>query len=124
ESIYESLDGFVTRHLGEEVSRFMSFILMPVTDIHLHSTLRSELKAPGNSMLVYAFLLIASIVLMVACINFINLATTRAIQRAREVGVRKAIGASRKHLVLQFLGETVMMTCIALLLALALMEFL
>src|SRR5690606_840216 len=112
------------RHLRDEVAGFMSMLVMPITDHHLHSTLRSELKPPGNSTLVYAFLLIGIVVLLIACINFVNLATSRAMQRAREVGVRKAIGASRQQLTLQFLGESVMMSAVALVLALALMEFL
>src|SRR5690606_10529166 len=118
------LDGFWRRHLGEEVAGGISMIVMPITDIHLHSTLRSELKPSGNSTLVYAFFLVGIVVLLMACINFVNLATTRAMQRAREVGVRKAIGASRRQLTLQFLGESIVMSAVALVLALALMEFL
>lgn len=96
--------------------------LQPVTDIHLHSDLRNE--APGNSDVGHVILVsgIAVIVLLLACINYVNLSTARFRDRIREVGVRKAIGASHRQLVFQFLGESVLAAAAALVIAGGLVE--
>ena len=77
----------------------------PLTSIHLRSGLRSEIEPVGSALYVTIFSAIALAVLLIACINFMNLATARSAQRAKEVGVRKAVGAPRSRLVRQFLGE-------------------
>jgi putative ABC transport system permease protein len=71
---------------------------------------------------VYTFSAVALVVLLIACINFMNLTTARSTQRAREVGVRKVVGAKRSQLIVQFLGESVLLTALAMLLAVALVE--
>lgn len=98
--------------------------LQPVRDIHLHSNLLWELGKNGNIGYVYAFAITALLVLFIAIFNYINLTTARSEKRAREVGVRKAIGASRKRLIGQFLGESFMLTLISFALSLLLVELL
>ena len=87
--------------------------LQPLTDIHLHSDLGSEIEANGDARTVFAFGLIAAFILLIACINFMNLATARSAWRAKEVGVRKVVGAYRGRLIGQFLGESVLMSVLA-----------
>ncbi len=91
-------------------------------DIHLNSRLDSEIEANGNMQQVYIFSIIAAFILLIAAINFVNLATARSAKRAREVGVRKVIGANRARLIGQFLGESVFITALSGLIALGLVE--
>jgi putative ABC transport system permease protein len=106
---------FIERHMGEGDSAIVSFIAMPLVDIHLRSSRLNELKAGGSMTTVRVFIAIAIVVLLVASINFMNLATVRATRRAREVGVRKAIGASEYQVALQFFGEALLLTILAVL---------
>ena len=91
-----------------------------LTDIHLRSHLDSEIEENGDIARVYIFSAIAFFILLIACINYMNLSTARSILRAREIGVRKVIGARRKEIISQFLSESVLITCIALILAILL----
>lgn len=100
------------------------FFLQPLTSIHLHSHLRSEIEPNGDVAYVYLFAAIALAILVLAGINFINLTTARSVSRAREVGVRKALGSGRGQLVGRFLAESVLLSLLALLLALGLVELL
>jgi putative ABC transport system permease protein len=98
--------------------------LTPLTDIHLRSHLRNELEGNGDIEYVYLFTAIALFTLVIACINFVNLATARSARRAREVGIRKVLGSSRRHLIQQFMGESVLLSFISLVLALGLTSLL
>ena len=95
-----------------------------LSDIHLHATMQGNMVPPGNITLVYTFIGVAAMVLLIATINFMNLSTARATQRAREVSMRKVMGASRGQLVTQFLGESLLMTFFGLVLAVILVELL
>jgi predicted permease len=97
----------------------VTFELQPVTDIHLHPRPLADFPGSGNSQYVYIMIAIAVIILIVACINFMNLATARSARRAKEVGLRKVSGAGRSQLVRQFLAESFLIALIALVLALA-----
>lgn len=93
------------------------YMLMDFKDIHLKSKLRAEYEANGNESYVYIFSFVGVFILLIACINFMNLATARSVNRAKEVGVRKVVGAYRRHLISQFLSESVFMAFVALVLS-------
>jgi putative ABC transport system permease protein len=92
--------------------------LQSLKDIHLYSSdFKFDAAQRGNITYVNALTIIAIFILLIACFNFINLATAKSLQRAKEVGVRKSIGAGRKQLMLQFIGETILLSCISVLIA-------
>ena len=96
------------------------FSLQPLTDIHLHSNTKYELEPNGDIQYVYIFSALAIFILLLACVNFTNLSTARAVKRAREVGIRKVLGSVKKQLIFQFLTESVLLTFFAMLCAFAL----
>ena len=98
------------------------YFLQPLMDIHLHSNLEGEFKPNGNITYVYIFISIAVFILIIACINFMNLATARSAERAREVGVRKVMGSMRSQLIYQFLTESVLLSIISFLLSIILIS--
>lgn len=97
----------------------LEFSLRPIADIHLHSDMMGELGVNSSITYIYLFGAIALFILIIACINFMNLSTARSANRAKEVGVRKVMGSLRFHLVRQFLTESVMLSFFSFLLALA-----
>jgi len=99
----------------------ISFHLQPLTDIHLHSDFSGDLSAPGDIHYVYIFAAIALFMLLIACINFMNLSTAGASRRSREVGIRKVLGSVKMQLVKQFLTESIVITTVALILAVVFM---
>ena len=96
----------------------MEFRLQPLADIHLRSNLQWEFGVNGDILYVYVFAAIALVILAIACINFMNLATARSARRAREVGMRKVVGAGRRDIFWQFLGESTSASLLALAVAL------
>ena len=102
----------------------ITYRLQAVTDIHLHSDLQREHQANGSRITVYLLATVALLIILLACINFMNLSTAQATRRAREVGVRKVLGSPRSSLVAQFLSESVAISLVAMLLALGLVEIL
>jgi putative ABC transport system permease protein len=105
----------------EEISARTKQHLQPITDIHLHSRLEQEMGPNSNIIYVYIFACVALFILLIAGVNFINIATAQAFKRMKEVGVRKVLGAYRHQLQKQFLGESYIMSLIAA--AFALMIF-
>jgi putative ABC transport system permease protein len=116
---------FVKRNMGElsemESIKFEPY-LQPLTSIHLHSNLMAELGSNSDINYVYAFLAVAVFVLLIACINFMNLSTARSMKRAKEVGLRKVVGADRRQLIFQFIGESLILSFIGLIVGLFLVE--
>jgi putative ABC transport system permease protein len=98
----------------------IEYTLMPLKNIHLHSDLTGEFAANSDITYVYLFGAIAFFILVIACINFMNLSTARSANRAKEVGVRKVLGSLRSHLVRQFLTESVMLSIPSFIIAVAL----
>ncbi|MCH7756341.1 ABC transporter permease, partial [candidate division KSB1 bacterium] len=115
---------FLERHAGERTAAASINKLQPITDIHLHSNLLRELEANGDIANVYIFSAIAIFILLIACINFMNLATARSANRAKEVGIRKVVGSQRLQLIKQFLGESIFLSILGILLAVGLVELL
>lgn len=115
---------FIDRHVGENQSASSGITAMKLTDIHLHSTRVEELKPVGKIINIYSFAFIAFCIVLIACINFMNLSTSRSTQRAKEVGMRKAIGADSSQLVKQFLGESIFFSGLAMIAAIVLIELL
>jgi len=97
-------------------------VLQPLLEIHLDPSMRHNYDGIGDRKYVYIFSALAVFVLLIACINFMNLATARSARRAREVGMRKVVGASRRSIALQFIGESILLSAVALLFALLLVE--
>ncbi|NGP77685.1 FtsX-like permease family protein [Balneolaceae bacterium YR4-1] len=111
-----SLDEF------EAAGNSAEYALQPLTSIHLYSDLTGEFEPNGSITYVYIFSGLAVFVLLLACINFMNLATARSSVRAREVGIRKTLGSARSQLTVQFLSETVLLSILAMFVALFLVE--
>ncbi len=91
------------------------YFLQPLTSIHLHSHLNFEISDNSDIKIIYLMISIACLILAIACINYMNLATARASQRNKEIGIRKTIGAKRPQLIVQFLGESMTYSLIAVL---------
>ena len=128
----EKIPEFLLRHMGQQVQQFMGadmkagleagaldvrYFLQPVSEIHLTSDLDFELGETGTIQYVYMFSVIGAFILLIACINFMNMSTARAAIRAKEVGVRKVLGSMRSQLISQFLTESVLSAFIAIILA-------
>jgi len=97
------------------------FSLQPLTDIHLYSHTKYELEPNGDIQYVYIFSALAFFILLLACVNFTNLSTARAVKRAREVGIRKVLGSLKKQLIIQFLTESVVLTFLSMIIAFGLL---
>lgn len=93
------------------------YSVQPLTAIHLHSLFAKDIAPQGNILYVYIFGTIGILVLLIACINYVNLATARSVQRVREVGVRKALGAQQQQLMAQFFSEAIVLTFASMVLA-------
>ena len=120
--VFKSLD--ITEEEFKKQGNYLHYNLMPLEKIHLYSNRSGELEANGNIEYVYIFSLIAFFILLIACVNFMNLSTARSANRAKEVGVRKVLGSLRKNLVTQFLSESILISFISLALALVIASLL
>lgn len=122
------LPDFIDRHIsannhGIAASKNTKLYLWPIKDIHLHSNLDSEIEPNSSIENIYIYSAIAFLILLIACINFMNMATARSSKRANEVGVRKTMGAARQQLIYQFIGETMLMIIIATVLSIIFVSF-
>jgi len=125
EIIARQLPDFLDRYVhmqgmppNVKTSQATKLTIQKLTDIHLTSHLDDEIEENGNITRVYIFSIIAVFILLIACINYMNLSTARSALRAKEIGIRKVIGAQRKEIIRQFLSESVLITWVALLFAL------
>ncbi len=122
----KKLNQIVEDEIGEAFRAYklkVELIIQPLADIHLKSHVMQEFEANGDADTVDFLSIIAGFILVVACINYINLSTSRSLARAKETGLRKVIGASRLQLITQFFFETLIINIISILLALALIFF-
>jgi putative ABC transport system permease protein len=110
-------------NLGED-AKYRWPAIVKLTDIHFRDGLLISLESPGDPHYLYIFGSIGVLILLIACINYMNLATAKSMQRSREVGLRKTLGVRRRSLIGQFMGESIMLTSIAMFLALALVTLL
>jgi len=125
----EQLKVFTRKNMGEKgfdewvaKGNYWEYFLQPLTEIHLTSDLNGEFEGNGNKTYVLIFSVIGVIILLIACINFMNLSTAKSSLRAKEVGLRKVVGSSRNKLMRQFLSESILLSFIALVLGLALIH--
>lgn len=131
EMVNAKFEGLIRTYIGPEIEQFMGktfddilsggsfiqFSLFPITKIHLYSDKLAELGANSDIKYVYIFTFIGIFILLLACINFMNLSTARSSIRAKEVGMRKVVGAGRAQLIFQFLGESIIITFLSLVIA-------
>jgi len=114
ETLIRNLENnYVTGEQIEKRGWTNTYFLQPLTRIHLYSNYQMETEIPGNPVYVYITAITGFLILAIACINFMNLATAKFANRAKEVGLRKVIGAQRRQLIIQFLGESLLMSFIA-----------
>ncbi|MCE6991041.1 ABC transporter permease [Dyadobacter sp. CY323] len=118
------LPKFLATHADKELAKDIEYTLQPLTDIHLNAEVESNQEVSGSMTYIYVFLGIGFMTLLIACINFVNLSTARSLKRAREVGIRKALGSEKSQIVAQFLGESLLLSGIALFFALVLISLL
>jgi len=117
------IKGYLDKSI-QDVGASFDLYLQPLTDIHLYSELKGDIVHPSLIDPVVAFIGIAVMILFIAGINFMNLSTARSAGRSREIGIRKTLGADRRALTFQFMGESVVFSLISLLLALGIVELL
>jgi putative ABC transport system permease protein len=122
ENMKARFPAFLDKHMQGEYgpnkpSQYTKLDLQKLTDIHLYSHTDYEAEPNGDITLVYFFSGIALFILLIACINYMNLSTARSALRAREIGIRKVVGASRKELIFQFLSESILLTWSAIIIA-------
>lgn len=126
EAIDNKFPEFQDRHMpdrdGMKPRQHTKLHMQPVTSIHLYSHLNSEIGENSDISYIYVLCAVALFVLLIACINYVNLATARSARRAKEVGMRKILGAERDQLIRQFIGESVLVTFIAMAFAVVLVE--
>jgi putative ABC transport system permease protein len=125
----ENFEAKFPRFMEEQINReyrdvgwFVTLIIEPLKDVHLYSVADYDLPTKGSLSRLYIFASIAVFILLIACINFINLSTARSVKRAKEVGMRKVTGATRGQLISQFLGESILISVVSLIFALLLIE--
>lgn len=118
-----SLDTIISQRVDPIFEQFnikIKYEMQRITDIHLHSKIQDEAEAGGDISYIYIFGAVAAFMLLIACINYMNLATARSANRAKEVGVRKVMGSQRGQLIAQFLTESVVLAVLALIVSLIL----
>lgn len=130
--VAESMQAMSDKYVGPEIEQFIgttldewrasgggeyAYFMQPMRDIHLYSKVEGNIEAPGDIAYVYLLSIVSIFIILIACINFMNLSTARSAGRAKEVGIRKTVGAPKKGLVFQFLLESIIISAVSTLLA-------
>ena len=129
--VEEKMKAMVDKYVGPELEQYLGvsleewrktgddygYFIQPMTDIHLYSKVEGNIEGTGNIAYVYLLSIVSIFIILIACINFMNLSTARSASRAKEVGIRKTVGAPKKRLVTQFLLESIIISAISTLLA-------
>ena len=132
----DKFPALLEKYVGPELEQFMGigfkefleqgnkygFALQPFLDIHLYSDLEGDIEPQGDITYVYIFSVVAVFILLIACINFMNLTTARSASRAKEVGMRKVVGSFKSQLVGQFLNESILLSCLAFIFAIVIVS--
>ncbi len=113
-SVAEKMDALLMQNTGEWFTKKMDLGLQPLSKIHWDTEYRGDVGVKGNILYVYLFLSTAILVLAIACFNFMNLSTSRYLDRMKEIGIRKVVGANRKQLIRQFLTESLLVTVVSM----------
>ena len=121
-SLIPKLDELLTRNAGEWLASRMKFIIQPLKEIHWETDTRGDTGPKGNKVYVYIFLSAAVFVLLIACFNFLNLSISQYLGRIKEVAIRKAAGAYKKQLIMQFMTESVVLILISTIIAVFLFD--
>lgn len=124
EGVNKAFVKFVEEKIPENQQKGQSFELQPLGDIHLNDEVMAQAEPAGSKSFIYIFSAIGILTIIIACINFINLSTAKSLERRKEIGMRKVLGAWRKNIVIQFLGESFIITLIAALLSILLVDML
>lgn len=123
ETASKRLPSFIKKNWGEDIAKNTELILQPLTDIHFDMKYFNQVSTPRSKQTIYGLAGIALFIILTACINFVNLATAQSLQRAKEVGIRKTLGAYRKQLIAQVMGETTILVGFAVIFALLAVGF-
>jgi putative ABC transport system permease protein len=126
-TLEKQFPAFIDKYMGKDLAKFgfhFDLALTPLSDIYFERQSAFDNVKHGDKSVVYIFLSIAVLILLIACINFMNLSTIRAVERSKEVGLRKVMGALRNHLIWQFIGESVLLTFISCALSVGLLQLL
>jgi putative ABC transport system permease protein len=122
EKIYPELSPLLTKEISSHKEGTFEFYLQPLTDIHFTTDVTDQFEAGRPKIYLYIFSVLAGIILLIACVNYMNLSTARLSTRAREVALRKVVGASRHQIIIQFLSESVFFSIFATFIALVIIE--
>ncbi|HSR17324.1 MAG TPA: FtsX-like permease family protein, partial [Ignavibacteriaceae bacterium] len=124
EQLEKEFPVFIKKYYPDFIKDQITHWLQPLAEIHLNSDLDYEIEKNNNLATIYIFGVVGVLILFIACINFMNLATARSAKRAREVGMRKVLGAERPQLIKQFIGESILISLIAVVISIFLIELL
>ncbi len=122
QELRDQLPKVVQNHMPDFLKKGTSLVLEPLTDIHLNSAVQYDMVPPVSRRFLLVLLVIAGAILLISCVNFANIAIAQYADRAKEIGVRKVLGAGRMQVAMQLLGESVLMSCLSLVIGIALAE--